>query len=82
MERTEYTSDIDQCIYLRQSPPELGLTLLQLQTLGAIGVLKAQHGLLTLPQLGIKLLQLASQSHHLSCSLGHLSLALPQLLLQ
>ncbi|TNN50187.1 hypothetical protein EYF80_039611 [Liparis tanakae] len=46
------------------------------------GVLQAQHGLLPLPQLGVELLQLAPQGHHLSGPLGHLRLTLPQLLLQ
>lgn len=68
--------------YLRQSPPQLSLTLLQLQTLGAIGVLQAQHGLLSLPELGIELLQLPPQGHHLTGPLGHFGLTLPQLLLQ
>lgn len=72
----------DDSTYLRQRPPQLSLTLLQLQSFGAVGVLQAQHGLLALPQLRVQLLQLAPEGQHLTGPLRHLRLTLPQLLLE
>lgn len=72
----------DAWAYLRQSPPQLSLTLLQLQGFAAVGVLQAQHGLLALPQLCVELLQLTPEGQHLAGSLRHFGLTLPQLLLE
>lgn len=68
--------------HLGQHGLQFFLAALQLQRLGAEGLLQADLGLLSLPQLGVQLLQLIPQGHHLSSTLCHLALALPQLLFQ
>lgn len=81
LNRTPFTG-FDDSTYLRQRPPQLPLTLLQLQSFGAVGVLQAQHGILALPQLCVQLLQLTPEGQHLTGPLRHLRLTLPQLLLE